>query len=61
MFHSERLSSPINSIHDRALQTVYRDCIKSFEELLKKSVTIHEMNLQILQTEVFQIKNGLNQ
>ena len=63
MFHSRRLNNRINNIHERALRIVYRDRVTSFEELLKKdrSVANHQRNLQILTTEIFKTKNGLNQ
>ena len=62
MFHSRRLSNRTNNIHERALRNVSRGRITSFEELLKKdkSVTIHQINLQIPATEIFKTKNVLN-
>ena len=61
MFHSRELNNPINSIHERALRLVYQDNSLSFAELLEKdnSVTIHQRNLQVLATDIFQLKNGL--
>ena len=62
MFHSRRLNNHINNTHERALRIVYRDRITSIKDLLKKdqSVTIHHRNLQILATEIFKTKYGLN-
>ena len=62
MLHSRRLNNRINNVYERAVQIVYRVRITSFEELLKKnkSVTIHQINLQILAIEIFKTKNGLN-
>ena len=52
----------MNNIHERALRIVYRDYESTFQQLLKqnKSVSIHQRNLQILATEIFKTKNGLN-
>ena len=62
MFHSRKLNNRINNIHERALRIVYRDYESTFQQLLKqnKSVSIHQRNLQILATEIFKTKNGLN-
>ena len=62
MFHSRKLNNRINNIHERALRTVYRDYESTFQQLLKqnKSVSMHQRNLQILATEIFKTKNGLN-
>ena len=62
MFHSRKLNNRINNIHERALRIVFRDYESTFQQLLKQneSVSIHQRNLQILATEIFQTKNGLN-
>ena len=62
MFHSKKLDNRISNIHERALSIVFRDYETNFQELLKqnKSVSIHQKNLQILATEIFKTKNGLN-
>ena len=62
MFHSRKLNNRINNIHERAVRIVYRDYESTFQQLLKqnKSVSIHQRNLQILATEIFKTKNGLN-
>ena len=62
MFYSRKLNNRINNIHERALRIVYRDYESTFQQLLKqnKSVSIHQRNLQILATEIFKTKNGLN-
>ena len=43
MFHSRRLNSRVNQLHERALRIVYQDYASSFTELLEKdnSTTIH--------------------
>ena len=62
MFHSRKLNNRINNIHELALRIIYRDYKSTFKQLLKqnKSVSIHQRNLQILATEIFKTKNGLN-
>ena len=62
MFHSRKLNNRINNIHERAVRIVYRDYGSTLQQLLKqkKSVSIHQRNLQILATEIFKTKNGLN-
>ena len=62
MFHSRKLNNRINNIHEFALRIVYRDYESTLQQLLKqnKSVLIHQRNLQILATEIFKTKNGLN-
>ena len=52
----------ISDIHERALRIIYRDYEPTFQKLLKqkKSVSRHQRNLQILATEIFKTKNGLN-
>ena len=58
MFHSRTLNNEINSIHERALRIAYNDRKSSFKELLRKNntVSIHHRNLQVLATEIFEIK-----
>ena len=62
MLHSRKLNNRINNIHERALGIVSRDYESAFQQLLKqnKSVSIHQKNVQILATEIFKTKNGLN-
>ena len=62
MFHSKKLNNHINNIHELVLRIFYRDYESTFQQLLKqnKSVSIHQRNLQILATEIFKTKNGLN-
>ena len=61
MFHSRRLNSKVNSIHERALRITYQDHITTFQELLDKdsSVLMHNRNLKALATEMFKIHRGL--
>ena len=62
MFHSRKLNNRISNIHGLALRIVFRDHESTLQQLLKqnKSVSIHQKNLQILATEIFKTKNGLN-
>ena len=62
MFHSRKLNSRINKLHERVLRMVYQDYVSSFTELLEKdkSTTIHKRNIQLLATELFKVKNGLS-
>ena len=58
MFHSRALNNKTNSIHERALRITYNDRTSTFEELLNKdnSVSIHHRNLQVLVTQLYQVK-----
>ena len=62
MFHSRKLSNRINFINESALRIVFRDYESTSQQLLKenKSVSIYQRKLQILATEIFKTKNGLN-
>ena len=62
MIHSDKLNSRINNIHERSLRIVFRDYKSTFQQLLKqnKSVSIHQINLRILTTDIFKTKNVLN-
>ena len=52
----------INIIQERALRITHKDTESTFSELLQKdsAVTIHTKNLQILMTEMYKNRNGLN-
>ena len=62
MLHSRKLNHRINRLHERALRTVYKDEISSFEELLvlDESFTIHERNIQTLAIELYKVFYGLS-
>ena len=62
MFHSRRLISRMNSIHERVLRITYQDNTSTFKELLNKdnSVSVHHRNLQVLATEMFKIHRFLS-
>ena len=60
MFYSCNLNNKINQIHDRALRLVYQNNL-SFSELLDQhnSATVHQKNMQVLVTEIYNVKNGI--
>ena len=65
MFHNRQLNQKINKIQERALRPLritYKDTEYTFSELLQKdcAVTIHTTNMQILMTEMYKTRNGLN-
>ena len=55
-------NSKINRLYECCLRIIYFDKQLSFEKLLEKdgSVSIHKRNLQILETEMYKIKNDLS-
>ena len=62
MFHSRKLNTKINYLHERALRIIYKNDTLTFEELLEKdgTVTIHDRNLRRLAIEMFKIKKHLS-
>ena len=62
MFHNRALNNRINKIHERALRLVYQKKNLSFRELLElgNALTIHQRNLQVLVTEIVNVKNNLS-
>ena len=52
----------INIINGNELRFAFRDTSSRFDELLTKtgSVTVHQINLQLLETEIYKTKNDLN-
>ena len=62
MFHNEQLNHKISKMQERALRITYKDTESTFSDLLQKdcAVTIHTKNLQILMTEMYKTRNGLN-
>ena len=61
MFHSRHLNNKINSIHERALRIIYQEHLSTFQEILNKDnfVSIHQINLQVLVTEILKTDWGL--
>ena len=62
MFCERALNHRINHIHERALRITYKDYENDFGFLLEqsKSMPIHVRNLQLLMTEIYKTKCGLN-
>ena len=62
MLHGKGVDSKINRIHERALRIAYQDFTSSFAELLinDNSVSIHQLNLQLLATEIYRTKMNIN-
>ena len=62
MFHIRQLNKKINKIQERALRITYKHAESTYSEVLEKdfAVTIHTKNLQLLMTEMYKTKNGLN-
>ena len=63
MLQSRTINNHINNIHERALRLTFKDNHSSFKGLFEKdhSVTVHHKNLQVLLTEIFEVKNELAQ
>ena len=62
MSHSRTRNNRINKIHENALRHVHKDETNlSLDDLLKKdkSVSIHQTYLQILATEIYEVRNDL--
>ena len=62
MFYDRTLNHRINHIHERALRFACKDYQTDFESLLgqRNLVSIHVKNLQLLMTEIYKTKSGLN-
>ena len=61
MCRSRKINNQTNKLHERALRLVYKDKSSSFRGLLErhKSVTIREKNIQVLLTDIFEVKRGV--
>ena len=62
MFHSQAMEHRINRIHERTLRLIYPNQHQlTFKKLLekKKTVSIHQRNLQTLATEIYKAKNKI--
>ena len=60
MFHSRTMEHKINRIHERTLRLIYPNQNQlMFKELLekRKTISIHQRNLQTLATEIYKAKN----
>ena len=62
MFHGKGANSKINHIHERALRIAYQDFTSSFAERLinDNPVSIHQLHLQLLITEIYRAKMNIN-
>ena len=62
MYHGKKLNSRVYKLHERVLRIVYQDYASSLTELLEQdnSTTIRNINIQLLATELFKIKNEVS-
>ena len=67
MFHDRRANAKLNKVSERALRIACNDSeINSVNNSMnnycidKKSLTVHQRNLQLLMIEIFKTKNNLN-
>ena len=62
LFCSKTANKDINRTNKRALRVLYGDYDSSFDQLLARngSITVHQMNLQRLMTEIYKTMNHLN-
>ena len=61
MCHSRTINNKINHLHERCLCLIYNNKISSFKELLERdrSVPLHNRNLQMLVTEMFEVYDNI--
>ena len=61
MFCSRQSNSLINKVHERVPKLTYRAETKDFEQIRREQneITIYQMNLQVLMTEVHKTVNGI--
>ena len=62
MSHSRTMNNRIHKIYEKALRLVYKDETSlSLNDLLNKdkSVSIHQINQQILATKMYKVRNDL--
>ena len=60
MCHSCENNNKINGLHERCLRVIHNDKRSSFNAFLEKdgSVSIHERNIKILATEMFEVSKN---
>ena len=60
MCHTCTINRKIDRLHATCLDIIYSDKQSSFQELFEKdrSVSIHEINVQILATEMYKVSNN---
>ena len=61
MFCPRRSSNLINKVQERALRITYNDQLTDLKSLLSNhnEITIHQINLQVLMTEIYKIINHI--
>ena len=60
MFHDRVLNSKLNIIQERALRLVCKGSEIECENLIKRTLTTHQQNLQLLIIEIYKTKHCLN-
>ena len=59
MFCQRCLNNRINHLHERALRIVYNDNDSTFEDRLRKTVSVRHKNISLLGIELYKAKNNL--
>ena len=59
--HFRKINNQINKLYERALRLAYNNKSSSFQELLKRgmSLTLHERNIQVLSAEILKVENRI--
>ena len=60
MFHDKVLNSKLSLIQERALRLVCKGSETECENLMKRTLTTHQHNLQLLMIEISKTKHSLN-
>ena len=62
MFHDRKSYNKINKIHERALRIIHKNSTSNFKGLIIKgnSVSVHQINLQLLLIEIYRTISNLN-
>ena len=60
MFHDRVLNSKLNLIQERTLRLVCKGSETECENLMKRTLTTHQHNLQLLVIEVYKTNHSLN-
>ena len=60
MFHDRVLNSKLNLIQERAFRLVCKGSETECENLMKRTLTTHQRNLQLLMIEIYKTKHSLN-
>ena len=61
MFCSKQSNNRINLKHEQSLRISYKDQKTSYQNLLEthNELTIHQRNMQVSMTEIYEIVNGV--